>query len=88
MLIGLVLGRGSMGSGGSIREHERSCVRPLFDVARKEVEGFCRALHLRPLRDPTNEDPRLLRNATRLEAIPTMERDTGRGEADLGSHGG
>ena len=56
-------------------------VQPLFDVERSEVESFCRALHLRPRRDPTNEDRRLLRNAIRLEVLPMLERETGRGVA-------
>jgi tRNA(Ile)-lysidine synthase len=53
-------------------------VQPLLDVERSEVEAFCRALHLRPRRDPMNEDPRRLRNAIRISVLPAMERATGR----------
>jgi tRNA(Ile)-lysidine synthase len=53
-------------------------VQPLIEVERAEVEAFCRALHLRPRRDPTNRDTKLLRNAVRLEVIPAIERATGR----------
>jgi tRNA(Ile)-lysidine synthase len=53
-------------------------VQPLIDATRSEVEAFCRALHLRPRRDPTNLDTRLLRNAVRLEVIPAIERAVGR----------
>lgn len=53
-------------------------VRPLIDVTRDEIEAFCRALHLRPRRDPTNRDPRFLRNALRLKGLPTLERALGR----------
>jgi len=53
-------------------------VQPLLDVRRGEVEAFCRALHLRPRRDPMNDDVRLLRAAIRHEAIPMLERLTGR----------
>jgi tRNA(Ile)-lysidine synthase len=53
-------------------------VRPLIDVTREEVEAFCRALHLRPRRDPTNRDPRFLRNALRLKGLPALERALGR----------
>jgi tRNA(Ile)-lysidine synthase len=53
-------------------------VRPLLDVSRSEAEAFCRSLHLRPRRDPTNRDRRFLRNAIRLDAIPALERATGR----------
>jgi tRNA(Ile)-lysidine synthase len=54
------------------------CVQPLIDVDREQVETFCRALHLRPRRDPMNSDPRHLRNAIRLEVLPAIERATGR----------
>lgn len=52
--------------------------QPLLDVERDDVEAFCSALHLRPRRDPTNADKRLLRNAIRLEVLPAIERATGR----------
>ena len=53
-------------------------VRPLLEIRRAEVEAFDRALHLRPRRDPTNRDRRLLRNAIRLDVIPALERATDR----------
>lgn len=49
-------------------------VRPLLDVGREEVESFCRSLRLRPRRDPTNDDVRLLRNAIRAKGLPALER--------------
>jgi tRNA(Ile)-lysidine synthase len=77
ILMGLILGWGLDGMGG-IAPVNGPLVRPLLDVTRKEVEGFCRALHLRPRHDPTNANTELLRNALRLEAIPAIERSTGR----------
>lgn len=53
-------------------------VRPLLDVRRDETEAFCRSLGLRPRIDPTNSDPRFLRNAIRLRGLPTLERAVGR----------
>jgi tRNA(Ile)-lysidine synthase len=53
-------------------------VQPLIDVERAEVEAFCRALGLRPRRDPSNRDTRHLRNAIRLRVLPSIERATGR----------
>jgi tRNA(Ile)-lysidine synthase len=56
-----------------------TAVRPLLGVTREEVEAFCRALRLRPRRDPTNSDPQFLRNRLRLEVLPMMERRLDRG---------
>jgi tRNA(Ile)-lysidine synthase len=53
-------------------------VQPLIDIERTEVEAFCRALHLRPRRDPSNRETQYLRNALRLEGIPALEKITGR----------
>jgi tRNA(Ile)-lysidine synthase len=78
ILMGLVLGWGLEGLGG-IAPVSGRLVRPLLDVRREEVEAFCRSLHLAPRRDPTNADTSLLRNAIRREAIPAIERATGRG---------
>ncbi|HTG46353.1 MAG TPA: tRNA lysidine(34) synthetase TilS [Actinomycetota bacterium] len=77
ILMGLVLGWGLDGLGG-IAPVAGRLVRPLLDVTRAEVEAFCRSLRLSPRRDPTNADTRLLRNAIRREAIPAIERATGR----------
>jgi tRNA(Ile)-lysidine synthase len=54
-------------------------IQPLLEVTRDDVEAFCRALHLRPRRDPMNEDRRYLRAAVRRDVLPMLERATGRG---------
>ncbi len=77
ILMGLILGWGLSGLG-AIAPVNGVLVRPLLDVSRDEVEAYCRASRLRPHRDPTNADTRFLRNAIRLEAIPAIERATGR----------
>jgi tRNA(Ile)-lysidine synthase len=77
VLMGLVLGWGLSGLGGIVPVNG-TLMRPLLDVPREDVEAFCRALHLRPRIDPMNADTNLLRNAIRLEAIPAIERATGR----------
>jgi tRNA(Ile)-lysidine synthetase-like protein len=82
VLLNLVRGTGLDGLAG-IWPGERdrpgsSIVQPLLDVRRAEVEAFCRSLGLRPRRDPMNDDRRLLRAAIRHEAIPMLERVTGR----------
>jgi tRNA(Ile)-lysidine synthase len=77
VLLGLVLGWGPEGLAG-MAPAGGEVVRPLLEVTRVEVEAFCRALGLRPRRDPSNADPRFLRNAIRLQVIPALERATGR----------
>jgi tRNA(Ile)-lysidine synthase len=54
-------------------------VRPLLDVSREQTQAFCRALRLRPRKDPMNEDPAYLRAALRGRVIPTIEEQVGRG---------
>ena len=82
VLLNLIRGAGLEGiSGiwpGGERGGSRVVVQPLIDVGRVEVEAFCAAIHLRPRRDPTNEDRNLLRNAIRLDVLPAIERATGR----------
>jgi len=57
----------------------RPIIRPLLDVTREETIAFCRALGLRPRRDPMNEDPRFMRVSIRTRVIPEVERGLGRG---------
>jgi tRNA(Ile)-lysidine synthase len=73
VLLAALTGRGLEAVGG-MRPVAGPFARPLLSVSREEVEAFCRSLHLRPRRDPTNEDPRFLRNALRLRGIPALER--------------
>jgi tRNA(Ile)-lysidine synthase len=79
VLMAALLGSG-LGAMAGIDPHVGPFVRPLIEVSREEVEAACRALHLRPRRDPTNRDPGYaLRNAIRLRGLPALERGTGRG---------
>jgi tRNA(Ile)-lysidine synthase len=79
VLLNLIRGSGLEGITGIDPGQRRSSIlQPLLDVERDEVEAFCRALHLRPRRDPMNEDRRFLRAAIRHEVLPAIERATGR----------
>jgi tRNA(Ile)-lysidine synthase len=81
VLLNLIRGSGLEGLTGidSGRRPHTRLVQPLIDVERVDVEAFCRALRLRPRRDPMNEDRRYLRAAIRHEVMPLLERATGRG---------
>ncbi len=83
VLLNLIRGSGLEGIVGIDPGHggRSRLVQPLFDVERADVEAFCRSLHLRPRRDPMNDDPRYLRAAIRHEVLPLLERATGRGVA-------
>jgi tRNA(Ile)-lysidine synthase len=76
VLLNLILGTGLDGLAGIWPDGSHA--QPLLDVPRADVEAFCRALGLRPRRDPTNQDRRFLRNRIRLDVIPQLEEVTGR----------
>jgi tRNA(Ile)-lysidine synthase len=80
VLLNLLRGTGLEGLTGIDPGHgaRTRWVQPLIDVERQHVEAFCRALHLRPRRDPMNEDRRFLRAAIRHDVLPNIERATGR----------
>jgi tRNA(Ile)-lysidine synthase len=73
VLLAALAGRGLDAVSG-IKPVTGPFVRPLLEVTRADVEAFCRASHLRPRQDPTNLDPRFLRNALRHQGIPALER--------------
>jgi tRNA(Ile)-lysidine synthase len=78
VLMALLRGGGLEALAG-MRPASPPFTRPLLEVTRAEVEAFCRALHLRPRRDPMNEDPAYLRSAIRTRVLPDLERRAGRG---------
>jgi tRNA(Ile)-lysidine synthase len=85
VLLNVIRGTGLTGAGGiapayGADDEQRRflMVQPLIDVERRDVEAFCRALRLRPRRDPMNADTSLLRPAIRHEVIPFIERAVGR----------
>lgn len=51
---------------------------PLLGLRRAEARSVCRALGLRWISDPTNDDPRYLRNRVRHELIPVLSSVSGR----------
>jgi len=59
---------------GSIPPLGFPAVRPLLETSRAETVAFCRALRLRPRKDPMNRDPRFLRNRIRHEVLPFLEK--------------
>ena len=54
VLIAMIRG-GGLDAAAGIKPADGPFVRPLIDVRREEVEAFCLEMHLRPMRDPSNE---------------------------------
>jgi tRNA(Ile)-lysidine synthase len=81
VLLNLIRGTGIEGLSGIEPggPNQGRLIQPLLEVTRDEVEAFCRASHLRPRRDPMNEDHRYLRAAIRHDVLPLLEQATRRG---------
>ena len=77
VLLGLVRG-GGLDAIRAMEPVAQPVVRPLLDTTREQTTSFCRALRLRPRRDPMNEDRAYLRAALRTEVIPLLERSVDR----------
>jgi tRNA(Ile)-lysidine synthase len=71
VLMRAIAGTGVRGLGG-IRPIRGRIIRPLIDARRADTEAFCRAMRLRPRRDPTNSDTAFYRNAVRAELMPIL----------------
>jgi len=78
VLLGLLRGSGLNALSG-MEALTPPVVRPLLEVTREETEAFCRALRLRPRRDPMNADPSYMRAALRHGVLPVVEEALGRG---------
>ncbi len=77
VLLALLRG-GGLDSVSGMSPVVRPIVRPLIEVDREETVAFCRALGLRPRKDPMNEDPAFMRAAVRGRIIPALEQALGR----------
>ncbi|MEX0768236.1 MAG: tRNA lysidine(34) synthetase TilS [Microthrixaceae bacterium] len=67
LIIRLIRGTGPAGLAGM-----RSPQHPLLDLRRSDTELLCRTLGLRPFQDPSNTDPRFVRNRVRHEVLPLL----------------
>jgi tRNA(Ile)-lysidine synthase len=72
LLLHLLRGSGSKGLG-AMRRREGDLARPLLDISRTEVEAYLAQLHLTPIRDATNDDPRFTRNRLRQQVMPAID---------------
>lgn len=72
VLINLLRGTGPRGLAG-MRTRRGRYVRPLLGQSVSSVRAWLRAQDLGWREDPTNQDPRYLRNRVRAELVPLME---------------
>jgi len=70
MLVNLLRGAGR-GGLSPMRSYER-VVRPLLGLRRADTRAVCSAAGLVPVEDPSNADPRFVRNRVRHELLPLM----------------
>lgn len=68
VLLHLLRGAGPTGAVGIARSPRR----PLLDLRRADTEAVCAAVGLQPIVDPSNADPRFLRNRVRHELLPLL----------------
>jgi tRNA(Ile)-lysidine synthase len=72
LLLHLLRGSGSKGLG-AMRRRDGDLARPLLDISRTDIEAYLARLHLTPIRDATNDDPRFTRNRLRQQLMPSID---------------
>ena len=73
VILRLLRGSGATGLGGMEIAREGRYLRPLLRVRRAEIEKYAHQRGLRYREDPSNRDPRFLRNRVRGELMPLLE---------------
>ena len=73
VIMRLLRGSGATGLGGMEIAREGRYLRPLLRVRRAEIEKYAHQRGLRYREDPSNRDPRFLRNRVRGELMPLLE---------------
>lgn len=74
VLMRLIRGTGPAGLAGVEPDRGDGFIRPLLCATRDEVRRFARARGLPFCEDPTNRDPRFLRNRVRARVLPALRR--------------
>ena len=72
LLLHLLRGSGSKGLG-AMRRRDGDLARPLLDISRGDIEAYLAQLHLTPVRDASNDDPRFTRNRLRQQLMPAID---------------
>jgi hypothetical protein len=56
-----------------MRRRDGDLARPLLDISRGDIEAYLALLHLTPVRDTSNDDPRFTRNRLRQQLMPAID---------------
>ena len=72
VLMHIMRGTGLQGLRGIEYIRDQIIIRPLLDIERSEIEGYCEQYNLNPRIDQTNLDPIYTRNKIRLKLLPYM----------------
>lgn len=75
VLMNLLRGSGPAGLRGIPPVRGSRVIRPLLTVRRQQVEAYARARRLPFRPDPSNADPRFLRNRIRQRLLPFLEKE-------------
>lgn len=79
VLINMLRGAGPTGLAGM----RAGPPHPILDLRRVETHRLCQELDLDPVEDPSNYDPRFVRNRVRHELLPLMSDISGRDPVPL-----
>ncbi|MEJ7765950.1 MAG: ATP-binding protein, partial [Acidimicrobiales bacterium] len=79
LLVNLLRGAGTAGLG-SLRPGAR---HPILGLRRSETRSLCAEVGLDPVEDPSNDDPRFVRNRLRHEVMPLLASVAGRDPVPL-----
>jgi len=75
VLMRLMRGSGLEGLAAINYIRDDMIIRPLLDITRSEIEGYCEANNLNPRIDKTNLESIYTRNKIRLELIPYIQKN-------------
>ena len=73
VLMRVLSGTSPSGLAGPRRQRGQWLLRPLLELGREELRAYLRAGEIDWLEDPSNRDPRFLRNWVRQDLIPLLE---------------
>ncbi len=75
VLMRIIRGTGIDGLSGIPHIREDGVIRPVLDISRSEIEGYCQKYNLNFCTDATNADNDYTRNKIRNQLIPYIEKE-------------